>query len=169
MRPQDIAILLKIISLGNQDWNLIKLSSLLKISLSEISESLNRSQLGGLIDSSKKHVNRNNLIEFLEHGIRCVFPVIPGTLVRGIPTAHSHHEIKKFIISENNFVWPDNNGEVMGLMIEPLYQKIIEPVKDDALFYIMVAMVDAIRFGKQREKKIVIQELKKHILHASSN
>ena len=45
----------------------------LGISQSEVSESLNRSMEAGLIDESKKIVNRIALVEFLIHGIKYVF------------------------------------------------------------------------------------------------
>jgi hypothetical protein len=169
MRPQDVAILLKIVSLDSQSWLLVGLANGLKISISEISESLNRSQLAGLIDYNKKKVNRQNLLEFLEHGVRYVFPLQPGSMVRGVPTAHSHPEMKKRFISEINFVWPDNKGEVMGLMIEPFYKKQVEAVKEDQEYYRLLALVDVIRVGKVREIKYAVNELKKFILHEQTH
>lgn len=168
MRPQDVAILLKILSIGSENWHLVWLSNLLKISISEISESLNRSRLAGLIDYNKKKVNRQNLLEFLEHGVRYVFPQQPGAMVRGTPTAHSHHDMKKVFISEMNYVWPDNKGEAMGLMIEPFYKKQVEAAKEDQEYYKLLALVDVIRVGKVREIKYAASQLKQYILHESS-
>jgi hypothetical protein len=169
MRPQDIAILLKIISLDGQPWQLVSLSNSLKISISEISESLNRSQFAQLIDFNKKLVNRNNFLEFLEHGVRYVFPQKPGSMVRGIPTAHSHPFMKNIFMSEIDYVWPDNKGETLGLTIEPFYPKQVEGVKEDPQYYKLLALVDVIRVGKVREVKNAIIELKKNILHESSH
>lgn len=169
MRPQDIAILLKIISLNGQHWQLVGLSNSIRISISEISESLNRSQFAGLIDYHKKQINRQNLLEFLEHGVRYVFPQQPGAMVRGTPTAHSHSFMKEIFISEMNYVWPDNKGETMGLMIEPFYPRQVEGVKEDPKYYKLLALVDVIRVGKVREVKYAISELRKIILHDSSN
>lgn len=45
MRTQDIVILLKIIALGDQKWQYRNPASQLYISISEISESLNRSAI----------------------------------------------------------------------------------------------------------------------------
>ncbi|MBK7965541.1 MAG: hypothetical protein IPK10_09760 [Bacteroidetes bacterium] len=120
MRPQDIAVLMKIVSMGDQPWQLSTLSNELSISISEISESLNRSRIAKLIDYEKKKINRQNLMEFLEHGIKYVFPQQLGSMVRGIPTAHSHPFIKEQIVSELNYVWPDSKGETIGIAIEPL-------------------------------------------------
>ena len=161
MRPQDIAILLKIISLDDQPFLLSGLSNSLFISLSEISESLNRSRIGALIDYNKKKVNRQNLLEFLEHGVRFVFPQQPGSMVRGIPTAHSHPFMKKMFTTDIEYVWPDNKGDILGLLIEPFYPKQVEAVKQDELFYKLLALVDVIRVGRAREIEYAVYELKK--------
>ncbi len=160
MRPQDIAILLKIISLKGNPWQLISISSALKISISEISESLNRSKHANLIDFHKKHINRPNLLQFLEHGLRYVFPQQPGAMVRGIPTAHSHPYMKQYFNSELNYVWPHTNGEFMGLAIDPLYPNLIDAIKTDELFYKLLSLADVIRVGKAREIKHAVDELK---------
>jgi hypothetical protein len=100
MRPQDVAILLKIVSIGSENCQLPGLSNVLKISISEIFESLNRSRLAGLIDHNKKKINRHNLLEFLEPAVRYDFPKQTGAMVRGGPMAHSHPDMKKKFISE---------------------------------------------------------------------
>lgn len=167
MRPQDVAILLKIVAAKNEYTQLAKLSNSLFISLSEISESLNRSQIAGLLDQDKKRINRNNLFEFLEHGVRYVFPQKPAGMVRGIVTAHSHPFMKKSITSETNYVWPDIKGETIGLQIEPFYPKQVEAVKEDPLFHKLLALVDVIRVGKVREIKLAVGELKKNVVNES--
>jgi hypothetical protein len=162
MRPQDIPILLKIIAIRDKSWQMSDLSSSLFISNSEISESLNRSRIANLIDYDKKKINRQNLMEFLEHGIRYVFPQQPGSMARGIPTAHSHTFMKNKFSSEMNYVWPDNNGQVMGLIIEPFYPKQIYAAnKEDDIFYLLLALVDTIRVGRVREIDFAVNELKK--------
>lgn len=167
MRPQDVAILLKVISLNSPQWQLANLANSLRISISEISESLNRSRFASLIDYNKKQVNRQNLLEFLEHGVRYVFPQEAGAMVRGIPTAHSHSSMKGKFISEINYVWPDSKGKIMGLMIEPFYPKQVEAVKEDEVYYKFLSLVDVIRVGKVREVKYAITELRKSILNES--
>ena len=161
MRPQDIPILLKIIAFGDKSWQLSDLSSSLFISISEISESLNRSRIANLIDYDKKKISRQNLMEFLEHGVRYVFPQQPGSMARGIPTAHSHPSMKQVFGSEMNYVWPDITGEEMGLIIEPFYPKQIYAAKVDQKFYHLLAMVDTIRVGRVREIDFAVNELKK--------
>ncbi|MDX1937109.1 MAG: hypothetical protein SFU21_08320 [Flavihumibacter sp.] len=168
MRPQDVAILLKIVSKNNVSWQLAELAGSLRISISEVSESLNRSKIASLIDQGKKQVNRQNLMEFLEHGVRYVFPQEPGAMVRGIPTAHSHISMKKKFMSEIDYVWPYGNGKVVGLKIEPLYPKQVDAISDDENFYKLLSLLDVIRVGKVREVKHAISELKKNILNEPS-
>lgn len=163
MRPQDVAILIKIVSLGAEPWQLSSLAHALSISISEVSESLNRSKLAKLIDYDKKKINRQNLLELIEHGIKYVFPQQPGATVRGIPTAHSHPFIKKHVISDINFVWPDSKGELFGQLIEPFYPKQIHAAKVDDNFYKLMSLIDVIRVGKIRETKFALAELKKQI------
>lgn len=164
MRPQDIAILLKIIAIKNSDWQLTSLAKSMSISLSEVSESLNRSMIGGLIDFKKEKIKRQNLLEFLEHGVKYVFPSEPGTMVKGIPTAHSHPFMKQHFQSDLNYVWPDPSGKVMGLLIEPFYSKQIDAVKIDSQFYKLMSLIDVLRVGRVREQKVAFHELQKIIL-----
>lgn len=161
MRPQDVAILLKIVALSRNDWQILPLSKELRISMSEISESLNRSRLAGLIDFKKKRPNRISLLEFLQHGVKYVFPQSAGALIRGMPTAHSHPFMKKHFHSDTNYVWPDAKGEVMGQMVEPFYERQPETARDDSKFYLLLALVDAIRVGRVRESKLATDELQR--------
>jgi DNA-binding MarR family transcriptional regulator len=166
MRPQDVAVLLKIISKADQPWQNKDLAAELYISPSEISESLNRSSMGGLIDANnKKNVFRQSLMEFLEHGLHYVFPAHPGSMVNGIYTAHSHPFMQKEFKAESlHYVWPQARGQVRGLSIEPLYKEQVKAVLKDETLYLMLALLDVIRVGRVREMKFAIQELKRQIL-----
>ena len=74
MRPQDIIILLKIVAVGGDNWQNKDLASQLYISPSEVTESLNRSALAGLLDSAdRKSVYKQSLLEFIEHSQEEVF------------------------------------------------------------------------------------------------
>ncbi len=168
MRPQDIVILLAIISYGKKDWLIKDLANALYISQSEVSESLNRSQQAGLIDYNKRRVNRHALYEFLQFGLPYVFPVQPGAVVSGMPTAHSHPALKKKIISDQYYVWPEPGGSVWGFAVEPLYHKQVKAMKENSELYKLLAMVDVLRVGNRRETKFAKGILEKSILHESS-
>lgn len=165
MRPQDIVILLKIVALGSHPWQLKDLAQSLFISPSEVSESLNRSAQAGLIDHRKKRVNRQAFYEFLVYGLPYVFPQEPGRISTGMPTAHAHPAFRKSIIAQDLYVWPDLEGQERGAHIEPLYPKQAKAAKQDEQLYLLLALVDMLRVGKLREKKLAIKELEKILLH----
>lgn len=167
MRPQDIVVLLKIVSFKDNDWQNIDIANAILLSPSEVSESLNRSKISGLIDSKKRIVNINSLVEFLVYGLKYVFPTEPGSIVKGIPTAHSASPINKIISSGADiYVWPYAKGTQRGQAIEPLYKTLPQVIHSDELFYELLAIVDTIRVGRVREIKIAIDELNKRLRSA---
>jgi hypothetical protein len=161
MRPQDIVILLKILCYGSRSWYSKDLAKDLFLSSAEVSNSLNRNAISGLIDTDKKSIRKQALLEFLIYGIQYVFPQRPGSISRGIPTAHSHPFMQNKFISEQQYVWPDAESEQRGFVVQPLYPGIINAVKHDEKLYLMLALVDVLRLGKTREKNVAILELEK--------
>ncbi len=163
MRPHDIAILLKIASKGQQQWYMKDLAYELSISASEISESINRSIIAGLISSDKKTLKKLALLDFLKSGLRYVYPQQPGAMVRGIGTAHSVSPLNNEIMSEEEIVWPYGKGNIRGQAIEPLHTNTPEACLRDSKYYELMALTDAIRIGKVREQNIAYKMLKERI------
>ncbi len=159
MRPHDIAVLAKIIVKHDDEWQNKTLAEELFISSSEISESLNRSRTAMLIDHNKKKVNKEGFLEFVIHGLPFVFPGELGPLQRGIPTAHSHSFMKQQFDSNTEYVWPDFEGVVLGMVLEPLYENQTKATKIDAQLYKLLALMDVMRVGKVREKDLAKSEL----------
>jgi len=168
MRPQDIVILLKIVVLKKKEWQYRDLAHSLMISVSEISESLNRSHIAGLIDESRHRVFRAGLLEFIEHGLRFVFPQIPGTMVTGVPTAHSHPYFKRIFPSDMNYIWPFEVGDIRGLAITPLHKAVPAAAALDEDLYRLLAAIDIIRVGQAREKKAALELLRNEIKSLSA-
>ena len=167
MRPQDIVILCKIICNGDNHWQNKDLAKALHISPSEISESLNRSMLAGMINDEKKKVLRQSFLEFILHGFHYVFPALPGSMTNGIYTAQSHPWMSKQFRAEMKYVWPHPRGEVRGLAIEPLYPAVVYAVENDDQLYKMLALMDVLRVGRARELKVAVSELEKMIRYAT--
>jgi predicted transcriptional regulator len=163
MRPHDIAVLLKIISKGNQNWLMKDLAFELGISASEISESINRSIIAGLISNNKKIIKKLALLDFLKSGLRYVYPQQPGAMGRGIGTAHSALPLSNQIKSEEAFIWSFAKGNIRGQIIEPLHPNIPSACLKDEKFYELMALTDAIRVGKAREQQMAIEILKEKI------
>lgn len=159
MRPHDIVILLKIIAKGKEQWYMKDLANELYISQSEVSESLNRSVMAGLIANNKKRVLAAAIQEFIFFGIKYVYPQKPGAMVRGIATAHSAIPLAKNIQSNQSFVWPYSEGNQRGYAVEPLHPNVPKACIKDVKLYELLALLDAIRLGNVREQKMAMDEL----------
>ena len=165
MSPQDVVVLLKIITYGNRPWLQKPLAEELFMSQSEVSKSIARSRFAGLIDPSGKQVRRLAFFELLKYSVAYVFPQQPGAVVRGVPTSHSAPPLNNIINSSENYVWPWGKGKVRGQSIIPLYPSVVDAALHDPKLYEMLALTDALRVGKAREKELAIQELKTRILN----
>lgn len=166
MRPHDIAILLKIACKGKANWYMKDLAHELNISPSEISESIHRSVIAGLIGGDKKSLKKLALIDFLRSGIKYVFPQRPGPMTRGMGTAISASPLKEEFLSEDQFVWPYGKGKTRGQAIEPLHPQIPKACLKDPKFYELMALTDALRIGKSREQNLALKILKEKIENA---
>lgn len=163
MRPHDIVILLKIIAKGKEQWYMKDIANELYISQSEVSESLNRSVMAGLISNNKKRVLMSAVQEFMFYGIKYVYPQKAGAMVRGVVTAHSAMPLANKIESNQNFVWPYSEGNQRGFAVEPLHPNVPKACLKDVKLYELLALLDAIRLGNVREQKMAMDELKERL------
>ena len=164
MRSHDIVILLKLASLGDEKWYIKNVARDLGISQSEVSESLNRSKIAGLLSSDKKILMKNNLLDFLEFGLRYVFPVEPGAIQRGMPTAHSAPPLTNIISANDSYVWPWAGGQSRGQAVEPLHPAVPSACANDPILYELLTLADALRIGRARERQQAIKELRRRLL-----
>lgn len=161
MRPQDVVVLLKIVAMGKEPWLAKDLAASLRLSPAEVSNSLSRSVLAGLLDGTKRKVVRASLLDFLRNGLQYVYPVRPGGLVRGVPTAHSAPALRERFLSDDAYVWPSAKGNAQGQAIAPLYPGVPEAALEDERLYAMLALADALRVGRTRERSEAAKELTK--------
>lgn len=164
LSPVDILILLKIIAYGKQPWYQGDLAADLGISQSEVSKSLQRSKYAGLIDHTGKQVMRMAMMDLLQYSIRYIFPQKPGPIVRGMATAHAAPPLANEIQSTEAYIWPYAKGDIRGQSIIPLYPSVPEAALRDSKLYELLALIDALRVGRARERSIALIELKKRII-----
>lgn len=163
MRPHDVVILLKIIAKGDDPWFNKDLANELHISQSEVSESLNRSKIAGLVSVDKKQVFKSALLDFLKYGLRYVYPEQPSSSVRGVLTSHSAPPLNEVIQSEQDYVWPYALGSNRGFAIEPLHPNVPKACLEDPKLHELLALADAMRLGKARERNLATKELEKRL------
>ena len=105
--------------------------------------------------------------ECLVHGVKYFFQVKLGERVRGIPTSYAAPAFKGLISIGNDPVpvWPCMDGDQIGVALEPLYRSVPKSLVNypDPLFYKLLALIDAIRTGRARERELAIKLLKEVI------
>jgi len=138
------------------------------LSQTEVSFALARARHSGLVDASKRRPNRTALEEFLIHGLKYVFPAELGAVCRGLPTSHSMTPLSKTIVSEphDQYVWPYADGNVRGQSVAPLYPSAPYAASRDPKLHEFLALIDALRVGRARERNLAVEEIKKR-LHVS--
>lgn len=178
MKSQDIVVLLKLLSLEDDEkiraelsaghsppapddpYSMRGLEAALGISKTEISASINRSLSSGMAIKDRKtgrpKPNRRHLREFIVHGLKFVFPAKPGAMQRGLPTAFAAPVLRDTLHSAGSLVsvWPYAHGHDMGQSVEPLFKSVPEAAAKDERLYAYLALVDAIRLGNQREANL---------------
>jgi hypothetical protein len=138
------------------------------ISVGEGHASLKRLQESGLV-SPARQLLRLQFLELLTHGARFVWPLKPGALGRGVPTAGA---APMFVDSENfpapsalPFVWASNDDDaVPGIVVEPLFSSVPRVARENPRLYAVLALIDALRQPQQlRERKAAAAELKSRL------
>ena len=165
LKPQDILVLLKLIS-NNSDERLHQSTMAIELGLSssEVNQALARLRGSRLINSDRKPI-RPSVVEFILAGVKYVYPASPGAITRGMPTAHSAPPLNlKFKTATGDiYVWPDPEGEVSGQAVTPLYPSVPIASKKDQRLYEMLALIDAIRVGRAREVEAAKEDLKQRL------
>lgn len=161
LKPQDIVILLKLITLGNRPWSYSTLAHELAMSPSEVHSGIKRAAKARLIDAQRNVPIIWALQEFLVHGVKYAYPPDRGNLTRGIPTSYAAPPLNSLIVQpdEPPPVWPDPEGTVRGYEYSPLYRSVPKAVARDNALYELLALVDAIRDGRARERELALKLL----------
>lgn len=161
LKPQDIVILLKIFG-AERDWNYRSIAQALFMSIGEVHNGLNRATIAQLYDAIEKRPRLQALEEFLVHGLKYAFPAERGSVTRGMPTGYAAPPLSQiFAQSVDDYppVWPDPEGSTRGYKLAPLYDSVPQAAKQDKDLYELLALVDAIRDGRARERKLAAEQL----------
>jgi hypothetical protein len=133
------------------------------VSSSEIHASLKRLEFSRLVsDGASGHRPMLQAVEeFLIHGVRYAFPPKRGEVTRGMPTSYAAPPLSRHIDagSEPPPVWPFPEGQQRGASLEPLYRTVPAAAQRDPILYEFLALVDAVRDGRARERQMAEREL----------
>ena len=164
LKPQDVVVVLKLAANGGE-WSYPKLAVELAMSASEVHASVRRATAAGLLELKTRRVNRLALLEFLVHGVKYAFPAERGGMTRGLPTAHAAPPLRDHFRSSTDSppVWSDPDGSVRGEALVPLYPSVPRAARADAHLYEWLALVDAVRAGRARERELAVKELRSRL------
>lgn len=159
-KSQDLVVVLKLALDGWGD-SYAGLALQLGMSASEVHASVRRLTEARLLDPDTKEVRREALRNFLVHGVPYAFPANPKEITRGMPTAWAAPVMATKLSPTEQLppVWPDAEGSVEGAAVEPLYRSVPRAARQDAELYGLLALVDALRMGRARERNMAEKEL----------
>ena len=139
----------------------------MSMSASEVHSAVKRLKNSKLLHSSAlgEHPNLTAIEEFLIHGVKYSFPEERGKMTRGIPTSYAAEPLNKLINigDEPVPVWAFAEGNTRGISVVPLYKTVPKAAIKDPLLYQRLALVDAIRGGRARERNLAEQELQRSL------
>lgn len=164
LKPQDVVVLLHLAGAQSRQ-TYQQLSVDLGMSASEIHQALRRAGESGLYDPHSETVRTEALLEFLRYGLRYVYPAKRLPRGRGVPTGVSAEPLSgHFPPSDGDYlVWPDPEGDAYGDGLEPLYKSVPLAARRHPALHRRLALVDAIRAGRARERKLAMDLLQEEV------
>lgn len=133
------------------------------MSSSEVHAAVKRAQASRLLHGAElgERPNLAAIEEFLAHGLKYAFPAERGAPARGVPTSYAAEPLRQVIVpgDEPPPVWPYPTGSQRGIAFEPLYKQAPKAALRDPALYEFLALVDALRDGRARERKLAIEML----------
>lgn len=128
----------------------------LGLSPSQVHASIKRLERSRLVASQTSEPHLRAVEEFLLHGVKYAFPAVRGEATRGTPTAYAAPPLSAQFAAGGDLppVWPDAEGTVRGLTLEPLHKAASAAARKDPVLYELLALVDALRDGRVRERQM---------------
>jgi hypothetical protein len=174
IKPQDVVVLLKLLTFRTQEKGIrqVDLALSLSLSQSEVHKAFSRAKGSGLLTLNAdrrtvgaSQVRRDAFLEYVVHGLKYACPVRSGEQTRGLATAWALPAVCKGLVvsSGDGPVWPWHNGATRGPAVEPLYRSVPEAASRDAALHELLALVDLIRIGRVRDREHAIFLLKQRL------
>ena len=105
-------------------------------------------------------VHRQNLQEFAVHGAKYAFAAETTSTTVGMPTSHSAPVFSGvFTPGSDDWVWPFAAGNCKGIGLLPLHPCVPTAALADANLYAALALLDALRVGRARERNMALEKL----------
>lgn len=168
LKPQDLLVLLKVAAHPGQRWTYAALGEALTLSASEVHACVRRAVAAGLVVTRSRGdwaPVRPALIEFAVHGVRYVWPAQLGPVKRGVPTSFGVEPLAAKISAGGDEapVWAHLAGKAKGPSLSPIYHSAPQAALVDPALHRLLALQDAIRAGRARERSLATDLLTKEL------
>lgn len=173
LKPQDLLVLLKVAAHPPQRWTYAALGEALAISASEAHASVKRAVASGLAVAPGRgewSPVRPNLLEFMLHGVRYIWPATPGPVKRGVPTAFGAEPLASQLTAAPGEapVWAHPTGNAKGPTLSPIYRTAPQAALADPALHRLLALLDALRVGRARERTLAANLMKAELMRFDS-
>lgn len=167
LKPQDLLVTLKLWVGRGQQWTYQSLAQELGLSAAETHGAVRRARVAGLLPLGQlsEPPIPSALCEFLIHGAKYAFPAQVGRVTRGVPTAHAASPLKEEMAPSGALpvVWPHAEGTERGEMVDPIYPSATTAAMADPALYELLALLDALRIGRARERQIAVRLIEERV------
>jgi hypothetical protein len=173
LKPQDMLVLLKVAAHPPQRWTYAALGEALAMSASEAHASVKRAVASGLAVAPSRgewSPVRPNLLEFMLHGVRYIWPAVAGPVKRGVPTAFGVEPLASQLRASPGEapVWAHPAGKAKGPTLSPLYRTAPQAALTDPALHRLLALLDALRIGRARERSLAATLMEAELMRSGA-
>lgn len=168
LKPQDLAIALKLVALKGQWMPYAILADAMRMSRFEAHAAVQRltaARLVAEIDGQPRQILAA-LRGFVIYGAPYAYPAVRGEITIGFPTAYGVSPLNEMMVASNEPppVWPHPEGIARGPGLLALYENLPLAAQADPALYELLALFDALRAGQARERELARKYLEERLL-----
>lgn len=114
---------------------------------------------------------RPNLLEFVLHGVRYIWPATAGPIKRGVPTAFGAEPLASqlTVVPGEAPVWAHPAGQAKGPTLSPIYRTAPQAALADPALHRLLALLDALRTGRARERSLASKLMEAELMRPDAN
>ena len=171
LKPVDLYVLSGLLALpgpagwasaSEQAWTQALLAAALYLPQAAVSRAMQRLEEVALVDRKQRTVRRSAAEGLLLHGVPYLLPVRLGPPTRGVWTVHAE-PLRDALVGDGAYVWPDEEGDDVGVAFAPLHAAVPRAARAHPSLHVFLALVDAVRVGRVRERALAAQALRERI------
>ena len=168
LKPLDLAVLFMLVIIRREPkYTYAALAKLMMLSQFEVHASVQRLIAARLLVDAGEVFRpvMQAIREFVMYGAAYCYPSVRGEVTIGFATAYGVPPLSDKVLFSQEMppVWPHPEGNVRGMALMPLYEKLPLAAIASPPLYELLALFDALRMGQARERELAIQLLNERL------